>query len=85
MYDLAAALRAEGLGRYAKRLELLAYETKRKRRHRAAPSSKPVTEEMRARIRNLHEADPDMRMDQIAALMDVNPGRVYEVLYGKRQ
>lgn len=51
---------------------------------RRAMPSKYMTANLRAAIRNYAAANPEMDFSDIAAHFDVNPGRVSEVLNGKR-
>lgn len=49
---------------------------------RAREKSKPITPEVKAQIRQL--AKTDLHMSEIGHHLGVNPGRVSEVLRGKR-
>jgi hypothetical protein len=66
-------------------LDLLASELSRRPvRRRAAPSSAPMTAEMRDAIRAFHIAHPDRPQVEVARVFNVNPGRVSEALNGFR-
>lgn len=66
-------------------LDLLASELSRRPvRRRAAPSSAPMTDEMRDAIRAYHRAHPDRPQVDVARVFNVNPGRVSEALNGFR-
>jgi len=43
-----------------------------------------MTDKLRAKIRAIKEAEPDLPQAEIARRFDVNPGRVSEALRGKR-
>jgi hypothetical protein len=69
----------------APELETLARELERRPPVRRAPvSSEPMTPELADAIRADAAANPDATMSEIAARYNVNPGRVSEVLAGKR-
>ena len=51
---------------------------------RAKVTSKRMTPALRDRIRAMAEAHPEMTMHEIAKALDVNQGRVSEVLAGRR-
>lgn len=68
------------------RLAQLADEMTRKRNTLpAAPRSKRMTPAIAARIKSIHASCPEMTQLQIANIVGVNPGRVSETLYGKRE
>jgi hypothetical protein len=58
---------------------------RRKPPQRAAAVSARMTPETRGKIKALHAADPDLPLARIAAALNVNPGRVSEVLRGFRK
>lgn len=51
---------------------------------RAPTTSVPMTEELRAKIRAVKEAEPHLSQAEIGGRFNVNPGRVSETLRGKR-
>lgn len=64
----------------------LANEISRRRAKKVAPvKSVSVTPRVKDMIRHLNSAYPDMSQVEIAERLNVNPGRVSEVLYGKRK
>lgn len=67
-------------------LRFLAHELKRRVHNRRAPTrSKPIGDQLAHYIRVYAEAHPDASFTEIAGVWDVNPGRVSEILYGKRE
>jgi hypothetical protein len=52
---------------------------------RAKPQSSGMTPELSARIRQTAQSNPKMPLQRIAEIYNVNPGRVSEVLNGKRK
>ena len=68
------------------RLSELAMETLRHRNsYPRKARSKPLTPTLRAEIRQIHSLRPDLTQLAIANMVGVNPGRVSEVLYGRRK
>lgn len=51
---------------------------------RGKPASRPVTTDIELRIKHLRATEPDWTQAKIAHQVGVNPGRVSEVLAGKR-
>lgn len=54
-------------------------------RARARAKSKPVSPAIARHIRGLRRRNPEASLQWIAQLVGVNPGRVSEVLHGKRK
>lgn len=52
---------------------------------KAKPQSAAMSPEMVARIKQTAQGNPKMPLQRIAELYNVNPGRVSEVLNGKRK
>lgn len=52
---------------------------------RASRHSTPMTEELREKIIEAYEANPQLPLARIAAAFNVNPGRVSETLRGFRE
>ncbi len=67
------------LGRLANELD------RRKPVKRAATTSAPMTEKLRAEIRAYASKNPDLSQVDIAHRFNVNPGRVSEALRGVRR
>jgi len=75
---------AELLDTLAEYLRYLAEETKRASPNGRAPiASAPMTTKLAGKIKVYARAYPDASHQEIAALFDVNPGRVSEALAGK--
>ena len=53
-------------------------------RQRAPIASAPMTDVLRAQIRALKAAEPDLSQAEIGRRFNLNPGRVSEALRGKR-
>ena len=51
---------------------------------RAPVKRRPITRQLAAQICNYARQHADAHMDEIAVRFDVNPGRVSEILNGKR-
>jgi hypothetical protein len=51
---------------------------------KAKPQSSGITPELAARIKKTANGNPKMPLQRIAEIYNVNPGRVSEVLNGKR-
>lgn len=67
-------------------LESLASKLSRRTpKSRAPVSSAPITPELRDAICAYHRAHPEDTQNAIAAVFNVNPGRVSEALGGQRQ
>ena len=78
LYELALELREPELND-------LADQMARRKSVRAPRHSMPMSVDMRAKIKALHKAEPDLPLNRIAAALDINPGRVSETLRGFRQ
>ena len=68
----------------AHELEDLAHETYRRQYTRAPVTSRRITNEVRASVRQMVQDHPDMPHQQIAEIHNINLGRVSEILHGKR-
>lgn len=67
-------------------LHELAEATRRRPRVRqSVPRSRPMTDELRAEIRQYADSHPRATLAEIGAACGVNPGRVSEVLGGRRR
>ena len=53
-------------------------------RQRAPVTSAPMTDALRAQIRAIKAAEPDLSHVEIGRRLNLNPGRVSETLRGKR-
>ena len=62
----------------------LKYMTREKYTRKAASTSNIVTEEVKTMVRYYAMENPDASMQSIANMFNVNPGRVSEILAGKR-
>jgi hypothetical protein len=63
----------------------LAGELSRRKLVIKAPNhSTPMSNDIRVAIRNAHVDNPELPLNRIAAMFDVNPGRVSETLRGFR-
>jgi hypothetical protein len=83
--EVAARLRELATELGCGELSELANEIARRPRGQRAPiTSVPMTDKLRAKIRAIKEAEPDLSQAEIARRFDVNPGRVSEALRGKR-
>lgn len=52
---------------------------------RARPTSTPMSDELRDKIRAYRKAQPGLSQAKIGAHFNVNPGRVSEAIKGKRK
>lgn len=68
----------------AQKISQLAEETKRRRFGSAPVKSRRVTDEVRASVRAMAAANPDMSQQELADAHGINSGRVSEILHGKR-
>ena len=68
----------------AQKISQLAEETKRRRFGSAPVKSRRVTDEVRASVRAMAAANPDMSQQALAEAHDINIGRISEILHGKR-
>ena len=83
--EIAARLRVLATDLNCDELNDLADEIARRPSGQRAPrSSAPMTDELRARIIEMKEADPDLSHADIGRRLNLNPGRVSETLRGKR-
>ena len=62
----------------------LKYMTREKYTRKAASTSNIVTEEIKTMVRYYAMENPDASMQSIGNMFRVNPGRVSEILAGKR-
>lgn len=82
---LASDIDAKGLHPEARKLRELAEQTRRRSPVRKAPwRARTLTPELIDQIRAAAREHPDWSFGRIAALCDVNQGRVSEVLAGVR-
>ena len=64
----------------------LAAELRRRSPSKRAPAlSTPMCDEMRSKIRQMAARHPDLPYSRIAAALNINPGRVSEVMHGVRR
>lgn len=83
--EVALRLRVLAIEFRCDELNDLADEIARRPRGQRAPTtSAPITDALRARIRAMKEAEPDLSQAEIGRRLNVNPGRVSEALRGKR-
>jgi len=88
--DLIAELTDEGtkLARrqYAinLRINALMQETYRRSYTRTPVKNRRITADVRASVRAMAAANPDASHQEIAEAHNINPGRVSEILHGKR-
>lgn len=68
----------------AQKINQLAEETRRRAYDRAPVKSRRVTSEVRASVRAMAAANPNMSHQELADAHSINPGRVSEILHGKR-
>jgi hypothetical protein len=59
-------------------------ETYRRSYSRAPTKSKRITADVRASVRAMAEANPDMSHQEIGTAHNINQGRVSEILHGHR-
>lgn len=64
--------------------DLAAHMSRRRSSVRPAVVSERLTPEIRAEILECREAFPELTQTEIAFLFNVNPGRVSEIVRGKR-
>jgi hypothetical protein len=83
-------LTAEGVELAHRQLEInacinaLMQETYRRSYTRAPVKSRRITPAIRASVRQMFADLPDASHQEIAEAHDINPGRVSEILHGKR-
>jgi hypothetical protein len=83
--EIAARLRALAVQLDCEELSELADEIGRRPSAERAPrTSAPMTDSLRARIRAMKAAEPDLSHAEIGRRLNLNPGRVSETLRGKR-
>lgn len=80
--DVAARLRVLARTLRYPELATLADEIRRRPMRSRAPAT--MTSQVAATIRRMKAANPNMPQHEIARRLNVNPGRVSEVLRGKR-
>ncbi len=68
----------------AQTINQLAEETRRRSYDRAPITSRRITPAVRLSAREMAESNPDMSHQAIAEAHGINPGRVSEILHGKR-
>ena len=68
----------------AQKINQLAEETKRRNFGRAPVKSRRVTAAVRASVRAMAETNPGISQQALADAHGINPGRVSEILHGKR-
>ena len=68
----------------AQQIGELAEETRRRSYSRTPVQSKNVTNAVRASVRKMAANNPDMSQQAMAEAHGINPGRVSEILHGKR-
>ena len=84
--EVAARLHVLAIELHCAELDLLANEIgRRPSGQRAAKTSAPMTEAVRDEIRAIKAAEPDLSQAEIGKRLNINPGRVSEVLRGKRK
>ncbi len=84
--EVAARLRELAIILNHDELNDLADEIGRRQAGPRAPStSNKITDEIRERIRTIHQENPKLSQADIAMQVGVNPGRVSETLRGKRR
>jgi len=77
----AAAKRIRAI---AKRIGILAEETKRRAYDRAPVTSRRITDDVKRSVRIYAQDHPDASQQEIAEAHNINMGRVSEILHGKR-
>jgi hypothetical protein len=83
--EVASRLRELAIELDCDELDELADEIgRRSPRLRAPTTSAPMTNALRAQIRALKAAEPDLSQAEIGRRFNLNPGRVSEALRGKR-
>lgn len=87
LYNMAREMKADASPHWQNRgvlLEYLIAEMYRRPPVAKAPvSAAPITERIKADVRRVHDADPNLRMDQIGAMFNISQGRVSEILHPK--
>lgn len=68
----------------ATKIEQLSEETRRRQYNRAPRTSRNVTANIRASVRAMALHAPQMSHQALAEAHGINPGRVSEILHGKR-
>ena len=68
----------------AQKISQLAEETRRRTSDRAPVKSKRITAAVRLSVREMAASNPDASHQEIADAHGINPGRVSEILHGKR-
>ena len=68
----------------AQKINQLAEETRRRTYDRAPITSRRITAPVRVSVREMAANNPDMSHQAIAEAHGINPGRVSEILHGKR-
>ena len=66
------------------RIDALMQETYRRSYSRAPVKSKRITAKVRSDVMFMARQNPDMSHQEIAQANGINPGRVSEILHGKR-
>jgi len=66
------------------RIDALMQETYRRSYRRAPVKSKRITAKVRSDVMFMARQNPDMSHQEIAQANGINPGRVSEILHGKR-
>lgn len=83
--EVATRLRELAIQLDCEELSELANEIARQLSAQRAPrSSAPMTNSLRAQIRAIKAAEPDLSHAEIGRRLNLNPGRVSETLRGKR-
>lgn len=83
--EIAARLRELATDLGCDELNDLADEMgRRSPRQRAPSTSAPMTDALKAQIRAMKAAEPDLSQAEIGRRFNLNPGRVSEALRGKR-
>jgi hypothetical protein len=83
--DVARRLRELALELKCEELSDLADEIgRRSSAQRAAATSVPMTDSLKAQIRAMKAAEPQLSQAEIGKRLNINPGRVSETLRGKR-
>lgn len=83
--EVASRLRELAIELGCDELDELANEIgRRSPRQRAPISSATMTDALRAQIRAVKAAEPDLSQTEIGRRFNLNPGRVSEALRGKR-
>ena len=82
---LKSALEVDDIGDVRVSIDAaLKYMTREKYTRKAASTSNIVTEEVKTMVRYYAMENPDASMQSIGNMFRVNPGRVSEILAGKR-